>query len=299
MKSIISEKHIVDGKVLAESIINDVKTDIADILKWNDEHCHKTIKLPHLAIILVGDNPASSLYVKTKSTKAKELGIEASLYKFPASVNEEDILFLIQTLNSDNDINGIMVQLPLPHNLNTENILNSVIPIKDVDGTASNSKFVPATALAVVRTIDVISEELNINLKDKVATVIGSSKEVGRPVHNLLTSKGIISTVTDKTCKEDSIKDLCSKSDIIVSATGCMSLVKRDWIKDGAVVIDVGITKVGVSASGKAILKGDVDIDNVLDKVSAITPVVGGIGPITISMLMTNIVKAYRSQNLD
>lgn len=203
MSSIISDGHIVDGKTIADNIINDVKLDISSILKWDDEHCHKTIKLPHLTIILVGDNPASALYVKTKSAKAKELGIEASLYRFSGNVSEEDVLFLIQTLNEDNNVNGIMIQLPLPPHLNTEKILNSVTPIKDVDGTADNSEFVPATALAIIKTIDIVSDELNIDLKGKVATVIGSSKEVGKPVHNLLMSKGVISTITDKTWKED------------------------------------------------------------------------------------------------
>jgi len=299
MNKIINDEHIIDGKSLAESVIDDVKHDISNILKWSDKHCNKTIKLPHLAIILVGDNPASQLYVKTKSEKAKDLGIETSLYKFSDSVTEADILFLIDTLNKDTDINGIMVQLPLPACFDTEKILNSVVPIKDVDGTSDNSKFTPATALAIIKTIDVVAEELNIDLKGKIATVIGASKEVGNPVHDLLISKGVISTITDKNWDELAIKDLCVKSDIVVSATGCMGLIKSDWVKIDAIIVDVGITKIGVSASGKAILRGDVDINGVKNKVSAITPVVGGIGPVTISMLMTNIVKAYELQNQD
>lgn len=295
MNKIISDEHIINGKFLADVVIDEVKSEISDLLKYASDN-HVTQRLPHLAIILVGDNPASELYVKTKSNRAKEIGIETSLYKFSNTVKEQDILFLIDTLNKDSDINGIMIQLPLPKNINTENILNSVLPIKDVDGTCDNSEFIPATARAIIKVIDTVTDELNIDLNGKVATVIGSSKEVGKPVHNILISKGISSQIVDKNFSEDYIKNLCTNSDIIVSATGSAGLIKQDWVKYNSIVVDVGITKIGVSASGKAILRGDADIDNIKGKVVAITPVVGGIGPITVSMLMSNIVQAYKLQ---
>ncbi len=293
---IIGKDNIVNGKLLAEKIFASVGDSISEILKTDAEK-HKTARLPHLSILLIGNNPASELYIKTKSARAKELGIETSLYRFPEDAKLEDILFLIDVLNEDENVNGIMTQLPLPKQFDAEKILNRVAPEKDVDGTADKSDFFSATALAIMETLRTVARELDIKLPGKIATVIGASKDVGQPTQKLLTNEKVKSTIVDKSWSEQDIKSLCQKSDIIVTATGNQNLVKKDWVKNGAIIIDVGITRIGTTADGKAILAGDADTENIKKIASAITPVIGGIGPNTISMLMKNIVTAYKNQN--
>ncbi|MDR2934119.1 MAG: hypothetical protein LBU68_02455 [Rickettsiales bacterium] len=293
---IIGPENIVNGKLLAEQIIASANDSITKILQTDAEN-NAIQKLPHLAILLIGNDPASELYVKTKSARAKELGIETSLYKFPSDTKQSEILFLIDVLNDDENINGIMIQLPLPKNFGTDEILNRVAKIKDVDGTADNSDFYPATSLAIMETLHTITQELGIKIAGKIATVIGASKDVGQPTQKLLTDEKVISTMVDKSWAQKDIIALCQKSDIVITATGNKFLVEKNWIKNGAIVIDVGITRIGTTETGKAILRGDADIENIKTIASAITPVVGGIGPVTISMLMKNVITAYQNQN--
>lgn len=289
---IIKDK-IIDGKSLSNTIAENLKKEIQQICS-NE----KINTPPNLAIILIGEDPASELYVKAKANISKDLGIETSVYKIPSETNEKDILFLIDTLNKDETINGIIVQLPLPEKFNTDKILSKIDPAKDVDGEVEKSSFTPATAIAAMTILKEVFSEIDDVIKNKSAVVIGDSKIVGKPIHNLLLEEKVKSINVNTNNSVDEIKKLCQQSDIIVSATGQAEMIKSDWVKEDAIIIDIGITKIGTNEkTGKSILRGDVAINEVKDKVCAITPVIGGIGPMTIIMLMQNTIKAFKEQN--
>lgn len=267
---------IIDGKKIAQEWQQNLKAEL-DSLKAT----------PGLAIILVGSNPASLLYVNKKQKTAAELGIKCQIFDFAEDVEQADLLNTIQKLNNDSQINGIVVQLPLPKALNESVILNSILPQKDVDGFSPCSKFVPATALGV---LDLIKRTHN-NLNGLNAVVIGRSKIVGAPVAKLLLQANCTVSICHSHTKN--LTDFTKLADIIVIACGQAKLLKKDMVKTDCIIIDVGIN----TFDGK--ICGDSDFENLKDYVANITPVPGGVGPMTVAMLMHNTILAYRQQNHD
>lgn len=285
---------IIDGAKIASKICNFVEQQIISLKENNI--------IPGLAVILVGNDPASSIYVSRKKEIARALGISSHVIHFPEDITERNLLNKIEFLNNDPKINGILVQLPLPNHLNKKNILDSIDPKKDVDGlTPSNvGKLVlkdndvlapctPQGCLILIRTVLKEIEGLN-------AVVVGRSSIVGSPIATILLNNNC--TVTTVHSKTYSPKEFTSKADILVVAAGSPELIKKDWVKKGSVVIDVGINRLSFGGKGK--LVGDVDFDDVIDKVGFITPVPKGVGPMTIACLMKNTVRATCIQkNID
>lgn len=253
---------LLDGKKLSEKVLLNLKKKVL-----------KNGKSPKLLIILCGNNPESLLYTKLKIKKSKEAGIKASIKKLPENVSEQKIIHAIRNSKTD----GIIVQLPLPKHLDADKILSSIPIKKDVDGLNMKSDFTPATPKGIMRLL----KEYNISIKSKNITIINDSKIVGRPLAMLMLNKGATVTICNKFTKN--ISQHTKKSDILISGVGIPCFIKKDMIKKKAVVIDVGIAK-----KGKKVL-GDVDFDNVKEKASHITPVPGGIGPLTIAMLLENV----------
>lgn len=275
--------QLIDGRGLAAEIEDKLRERIAAYGKS-----------PQLAVILAGNDDASLIYVRNKQKAAEKTGIRTQLYHLPEDVRESDILALIERLNNDSDTNGIIVQLPLPAHLQAAPVINSISPLKDVDGfhpyntgLLQNNEvphFIAATPLGVLKLIKTVCPEP----AGKNAVIIGASLIVGRPLAALLLNQSCTVTVTHSlTCN---IKELTSGADILISACGVPNLVKKDWIKNGAVLIDVGINRI----NGK--LCGDIDFEDVKEKASAITPVPGGVGPMTIAMLLQNTVHAAELQ---
>ena len=267
--------NIMSGKILSEKIKVDLKEKIIT----------ENIK-PCLAIILVGDNEASKIYVKHKLKSADEIGIETSLYVFEENISQEKLESLIEQLNQNTKVNGIMVQLPLPKHIDEKKILDLILPIKDVDGfhpynvgllqNADLRAMIAATPKGIIRLL----EEHNIKFEGKNAVVIGRSQIVGKPIAMLLLNKNC--TVTIAHSKTQHLEKLLKQADIVISACGCPQLIKGKWLKKGAVVVDVGINRI----DGK--LCGDVYFDEAKEVASYITPVPGGVGPMTIAMLLRN-----------
>lgn len=265
--------------------------------EWMEKIKSQTEKLPlkpKLAIILAGSNEASRIYVKNKCLAAQNAGIEAKLIEFPENISARELKQKIEELNQDNSINGIIIQLPLPAHLPTQELLSTVCPEKDVDGfhpfnagllqNNSANAFIPATARAVLALI----EKTGLNLEGKNAIVIGRSQIVGKPTAWLLLNHNC--TVTIAHSKTQDIPAICHKADIVVAACGKANMIKGDWLKKGAVVIDVGINRY----QGK--ITGDVDFESAKDVASFITPVPKGVGPMTVAMLLENTLEAYLKQ---
>ena len=277
--------QLIDGKQIATEIKKELQQKITELSD-----------APKLAVILAGHDGPSEIYVKNKQKSAFELGIETTLYAFEDNVSQEELEKLIDNLNEDQSVNGIMIQLPLPKHLNTENLLNRILPAKDVDGfhafnigllqKGNRSGMIAATPKGILRLI----KKINVELKGKNALVVGRSNIVGKPMAMLLLGEDC--TVTMAHAKTKDLKSFCLNADIIVSATGCPKMIKGDWVKKGAVVIDVGICR---DEDGK--LCGDVDFDEVRKVASYITPVPGGVGPMTIAMLLENTYEAYLKQH--
>ncbi|MBR4122813.1 MAG: bifunctional methylenetetrahydrofolate dehydrogenase/methenyltetrahydrofolate cyclohydrolase FolD [Clostridia bacterium] len=277
---------IIDGKVISAA----VKQRVADGVK---ELNAKGITVG-LAVIIVGDDPASKVYVANKKKACEALGIISEEYALPESTTEEELLSLIKELNSKKSINGILCQLPLPKHLDEKIIINSILPEKDVDAFHPSNvgkimigdyDFVPCTPAGVM---EMLKYE-NIDVEGKTCVVIGRSNIVGKPMGMLLLHKN--GTVTICHSRTKNLKEICLTADILVAAVGRANFVTADMVKEGAVVIDVGMNR----ENGK--LCGDVDYENVKDKASAITPVPGGVGPMTIAMLMQNTLTAAKKQN--
>lgn len=264
---------IVDGKALRDKIL----VQLTRMVKGEN------LK-PKLAIILVGEDEPSLRYIRQKQKAAEQIGATAELIQFPESVNQKALSEKIIELNHDKSITGIIVQLPLPSHLDKEKIISAINPDKDVDGLTDDSPFQPATPLGIME----ILSEYKVELRGKVATVLGRSKLVGEPVKKLLEKEGTrVIQIHSQTPKP--IDALVQQGDIVISAVGKEpKLVTTGMVKEGAVVIDVG-TNVDPD-SGK--LVGDVDFEKVAEKASLITPVPGGVGPLTVAMLMTNLVKS-------
>lgn len=275
--------QIIDGKQIAADIREKLKQKIA-----------RLPVAPQLAIVLVGNDEPSLIYVRNKQKAAAQIGLQSQLYHMDEDTSEEELLNVIAKLNADKQINGIIVQLPLPKQLNTNRIINAISPLKDVDGfhpyntgmLQNNEQpyFIAATPLGVMKLI----KSVNQNLSGKNVVLIGASLIVGRPLATLLLNQECTVSITHAQTKN--IKELTTKADILVAACGVAKLVKVDWIKENAILIDVGINR----DSGK--LCGDIDFEDVKEKAGAITPVPGGVGPMTIAMLLSNTVDAYLLQ---
>lgn len=275
--------QIIDGKQIAADIREKLKQKIA-----------RLPVAPQLAIVLVGNDEPSLIYVRNKQKASAQIGLQSQLYHVDEDTSEEELLNVIAKLNADKQINGIIVQLPLPKQLNTNRIINAISPLKDVDGfhpyntgmLQNNEQpyFIAATPLGVMKLI----KSVNQNLSGKNVVLIGASLIVGRPLATLLLNQECTVSITHAQTKN--IKELTTKADILVAACGVAKLVKADWIKENAILIDVGINR----DSGK--LCGDIDFEDVKEKAGAITPVPGGVGPMTIAMLLSNTVDAYLLQ---
>lgn len=276
--------RIIDGKKIAAQIRDNLKQKIATLPST-----------PQLAIVLVGNDEPSLIYVRNKQKAAAQIGLLSQLHHLDENISEEELLKIIAQLNADSEINGIIVQLPLPKHLNTNRVINAISPLKDVDGfhpyntgmLQNNEKpyFVAATPLGVMQLIKSVLP----NLSGKNVVLIGASLIVGRPLATLLLNQECTVTITHAQTRN--IKELTSKADILVAACGVAKLVKADWIKENAVLIDVGINR----NNGK--ICGDIDFDDVKEKALAITPVPGGVGPMTIAMLLSNTVDAFLLQH--
>ena len=271
---------LLDGKTLSKKILNSLKEDIVNLKK-----------IPHLAVILVGDDPASQVYVKNKEKAANTIGIKSTIIKLSENATEKELIKTIDELNSDNDITGILVQLPLPKHINKDNIITRISPLKDVDGFTPENVgklavglepyYYPATPQGIIMLLD----EYNINLDGADVVVIGRSNIVGKPIAQLLLKRNATVTMCHSHTKD--LDNKIKTADIVISAVG-KKIVRCKMVKKNSVVIDVGIYR---DSNGK--LTGDVDFDFVSDSVGFITPVPGGVGPMTIASLMYNASKVY------
>ena len=278
--------EIIDGKQLAKKTREKLKYEVEDLKKEGIQ--------PKLAVIMVGDNSASQIYVRNKSKACNDVGIEFEEYLLPGTTKQEELLDVIEKLNNNKEINGILLQSPIPDGLDINEAFRKISPEKDVDGfhpvnvgklVLGQDTFVSCTPYGIMK----MFEEYNIDLEGKNAVVIGRSNIVGKPMSQCLLNKN--ATVTICHSRTRNLPEITKNADILVSAIGRPEFVTADMVKDGAVVIDVGINR---TAEGK--LKGDVDFENVSKKASYITPVPGGVGPMTIAMLMNNVVKASKNQ---
>ena len=276
---------IIDGKAVAKEVQQQIKEKIEGLQRrWG--------MMPGLAVVLVGDDPGSHIYVRNKEKACKEVGIKSFEHFLPATVSERELLALVQQLNKDKNVHGILVQLPLPPHIHDEKILQAVSPHKDIDGFHPVNQgnlmlgadgFRPCTPLGIMKLL----ESVDCDPKGKNAVVVGRSPIVGKPLALLLLEKH--ATVTICHSRTTSLRDEIARGDIVVVAIGRARMVRGDWIKPGAVVIDVGINRL---PNGK--LCGDVEFEVAKDRASAISPVPGGVGPMTISMLLHNTYKAAK-----
>ena len=279
--------EIIDGKKLAKKTRESLKSEVEELKSEGI--------IPKLAVIMVGNNSASQIYVRNKSRACDEVGIEFEEHLLPDTTTQQELIDLIEKLNNNKNINGILLQIPIPEGLDINEAFRKIAPEKDVDGfhpinvgklVLDQDTFVSCTPYGIMR----MFEEYNIDLEGKNAVVIGRSNIVGKPMSQCLLNNN--ATVTICHSRTQNLSEITKNADILVSAIGKPEFVKADMVKDGVVVIDVGINR---TEEGK--LKGDVDFENVSKKASYITPVPGGVGPMTIAMLMNNVVKATKNQN--
>jgi methylenetetrahydrofolate dehydrogenase (NADP+)/methenyltetrahydrofolate cyclohydrolase len=276
--------QVIDGKQIAERTRAEAAAGALELKA-------STGVVPHLAAVLVGDDPASAVYVRNKQIACEKAGFKSTLHRLPASTAQAELLALVQALNADSGVHGILVQLPLPKGIDTTLILDAVLPAKDVDGfhpenvglmQQGRPRFLPCTPAGVMRMLQVSG----IETSGKHAVVIGRSDIVGKPMAALLSQKGVDATVTLCHSRTRDIGAYCRAADILVAAIGIPQFVKGDMVKPGAVVIDVGINRVNDK------LVGDVDYLPAAQVAAAITPVPGGVGPMTIAMLLANTLRA-------
>lgn len=293
--------QLMDGKALASEVVESVKGFAAKLLE-------ETGVTPGLAVVIVGEDPASQVYVSSKGKKAKECGFHSVQHALPADTSEDDLVALVETLNNDATIHGILVQLPLPDHINESRVVQTVAADKDVDGFhfinvgrlgtgAMEQALVPCTPAGSMLMIERVRGR---DLSGLNAVVVGRSNIVGKPIANLLLQAH--ATVTIAHSRTADLPGLCRTADILVAAVGRPEMVKGDWVKPGATVVDVGINRVPApeKGEGKTKLVGDVEFATAEKVAGAITPVPGGVGPMTIAMLMANAVTAaYRSAGLE
>ena len=281
---------IISGKEISVKIKDQLKEEVSKIKETYP-------RLPKLVVILVGDNQASQTYVRNKERGCQYIGIESEILRNDASFSEIELLQEINDLNNDDTVDGILVQLPLPQHINEEKVLDAIVPSKDVDGFHPENvaklflgqhSLLPCTPKGMM----VLLEEINYDLAGKEVVIVGRSNIVGKPVALLCLQKNATVTIAHSQTKD--LKAVCSRADVLIAAIGKPKFFNHEYVKDGAVVLDVGINR---DENNK--LCGDVDFDDVKDKVSAITPVPGGIGPMTITMLMKNTIEAFYHRNGD
>ena len=286
---------VIDGKAYALGLREKIAASVASI---SSEHGVK----PALAVVLVGEDPASQVYVRNKGKQTIAAGMDSIEHKLPIDTKEEDLLALVDQLNNDPNINGILVQLPLPKQIDESKVINAINVSKDVDGfhienvgklSIGEDSLVPCTPAGCIM---LLKDHLG-SLSGKHAVVVGRSNIVGKPVSMLLLKENCTVTITHSRTAD--LPGVCREADILVAAVGVPEMVKGDWVKPGAVIIDVGINRIETE-SGKAKLVGDVDFDAAMEKASAATPVPGGVGPMTIACLLRNtVIAACRQNNID
>ena len=278
---------IIDGKKTAAELREELKKKIIKLKSTFNA-------VPGLTVILVGEDPASKIYVKNKEKFAKEIGINSEVIKYPENVEEKVVLDKIKELNKDKKVSGILVQLPLPRQIDKRKVIETILPVKDVDGfhpvnvgnlSSGYESNIPCTPLGCY----LLLKKVEKNLNGKHVVVIGRSNLNGKPMTQLLLKENCTVTITHSKTKD--LKAECNRADIIIAAVGRPKLVKSDWVKKGAIVIDVGINK---TDSG---IVGDVDFNEVSKVAKAITPVPGGVGPMTIACLLSNTVECFKKLN--
>ena len=278
---------IIDGKKTAAKLRDELKKKISDLKSSFNS-------VPGLTVILVGEDPASKIYVKNKEKFSKEIGINSEVIRYPKNIKEKVVLDKIIELNKNQKVSGILVQLPLPKHIDKRKIIETIVPSKDVDGfhpinvgnlSSGYESSVPCTPMGCF----LLLKEVEKNLSGKHAVVIGRSNLNGKPMAQLLLRENCTVTITHS--KTKNLKAECSKADIIIAAVGKPKLVKADWVKKHAIVIDVGINKT------KSGIVGDVDFEEVIKTARAITPVPGGVGPMTIACLLKNTVECFKRAN--
>ena len=288
---------LIDGKAISEGIKDEIANEVRKMID-DDKNP------PHLAAILVGEDPASQTYVGAKERACKEVGFISSIYRFPATISEEDLLGTVEFINNDPEINGLIVQLPLPEHISVDKVIQSIDPSKDVDGfhpvnvgkmVQGISSYLPATPYGIIQLL----EKYEIETEGKKCVVLGRSNIVGTPVSILMSRKAYPGNCTVTIChsKTKDIKKICSEADIIIAAIGIPEFLTADMVKQGAVVIDVGIHRVESSETKSGYkLKGDVKFDEVSVKCSHISPVPKGVGPMTIVSLLKNTLMAANGE---
>jgi methylenetetrahydrofolate dehydrogenase (NADP+)/methenyltetrahydrofolate cyclohydrolase len=278
----MNNDKILSGKKISDIILSEIKLDIQNI----------TSRKPCLAVVLVGDDPASQVYVKNKKAACAKVGITSIEHLLGKNVTEDELLKLVQNLNNDSSIDGILVQLPLPSHLDSKIVIDTILPNKDVDGfnrynmgslTLNDPQICPCTPHGVMYMLD----SLNINYHGKNAVIIGTSNIVGRPMALELLNRG--ATVTICNSKTQNLSSITASADILIVAVGRPNMVKSNWVKPDSIIIDIGINRLQ-----NGTLCGDVDFDDVVNKVQYITPVPGGVGPMTIAMLIQNTLRCYQ-----
>ena len=278
---------IIDGKLHAKEIRDKIKKEILELKQ-------KFNQIPALSVILIGDHVPSQIYVKNKEKNAKEVGMKCEIIRYPSNVSEKEVLEKIENLNTDKKVSGILVQLPLPKQINREKIISTVDPKKDVDGlnpinvgnlASGHEAIAPCTPLGCLMLLKTVERDLT----GKRAVIIGRSNLNGKPMAQLLLKENC--TVTILHSKTKDLKNECSRADILIAAIGVKKIIKGDWLKKNVIVIDVGINK----DNGKIV--GDVDFDSSKDIAKAITPVPGGVGPMTIACLLRNTLECFKRSN--
>lgn len=290
--------QLLDGKKTAEDIKNEIAAEVQSIKDAGG-------KVPHLAAVIVGTNGASLTYVGSKVKSCQQIGFDSTLVSLPETITEAELLDKIKELNEDDDLDGFIVQLPLPKHIDEQKILMAIDPDKDVDGfhptnfgkmALEMESFIPATPFGIMQLL----ERYKVETAGKHTVVIGRSNIVGRPMSILMSRKGTPgdSTVTLTHSRTKNLSEFTKNADIIITALGVPEFLKGDMVKDGVVIIDVGITRVDDASNSKGyVIKGDVDFDEVSKKASYITPVPGGVGPMTIAMLLKNTLLARKMRS--
>lgn len=290
----MSDNKIIDGKLIAATMKKEIAAEVADMID-------KGVGAPHLAAVIVGEDGASLTYVASKEKACHSVGMISSVYRLSATATEEDVLNTINFLNNDPEIDGFIVQLPMPKHINETKIIQSIDPSKDVDGfTLQNigmmqlgeDCFLPATPFGIMEML----KRCNVEVAGKHVVVLGRSNIVGTPISIMLSRKGVDATVTNCHSKTENLGELTRQADILVVAIGKPEFVKADMVKEGAVVVDVGINRIEDNSEKGYHIVGDVDYKEVYKKASKITPVPGGVGPMTIVSLLHNTLMAAKKR---
>ena len=289
--------EIINGKEIAAEIREQIRREVAELKE-------STGRVPGLAVVLVGENPASEVYVRMKEKACRATGITSFQHRLPAKTGQDELLNLIERLNRDPRVNGILVQLPLPDRIDEGKIINAIDPEKDVDGfhpvnvgrlMLGEEGFLPCTPLGIMELL----QRSGNSPEGKHVVVVGRSNIVGKPIAMMLLQKqtGANATVTVCHTGTRNLAEITRQADILIVSAGKAGTITADMVKEGVVVIDVGVNQVGETPEGKRILAGDVDFEGIKEKARAITPVPGGVGPMTIAMLLKNTLHAFKLQN--